>query len=78
LIFVLIDEKSPKIQQTIRQKVQEYMNRAEKLKEFLEKGGPKQAVKDGGKDMQFFCSYLLVSFLRFCSNIFAYPSFSYY
>lgn len=53
------DEKSPKIQATIRQKVQEYMNRAEKLKEFLEKGGPKQAVKDGGKDKDKYLKKLM-------------------
>jgi len=40
-------EKNEKCKQTIRQKVVEYMNRAEKLKEFLDKGG-KQPVQEGG------------------------------
>lgn len=41
-------EKNEKCKQTIRQKVVEYMNRAEKLKEFLDKGQSKQPVAQGG------------------------------
>jgi hypothetical protein len=48
-MFLFADEKNQRAKDTIRQKVQEYMNRAEKLKEFLEKGGGKQAVAQGGK-----------------------------
>lgn len=52
-------EKNDKCKQTIRQKVVEYMNRAEKLKEFLDKastktpvaqGSSKQSPKGGGED----------------------------
>jgi len=42
-------EKNQKCKQTIQQKVIEYMNRAEKLKEFLEKGANgKKPVAEGG------------------------------
>jgi len=41
-------EKNEKAKQTIRQKVVEYMNRAEKLKEFLDKGQKPSAVSEGG------------------------------
>jgi vacuolar protein-sorting-associated protein 4 len=40
-------EKNEKCKATIRQKVIEYMNRAEKLKEFLDKGVSKKPVADG-------------------------------
>jgi vacuolar protein-sorting-associated protein 4 len=41
-------EKNEKCKQTIRAKLAEYIARAEKLKEFVEKGASKQPVKDGG------------------------------
>jgi len=41
-------EKNEKCKQTIRQKLSEYVARAEKLKEFLEKPQGKQPVKEGG------------------------------
>lgn len=41
------DEKNEKCKQTIRVKVEEYMARAEKLKEFLDKQS-KQPVAQGG------------------------------
>ncbi len=42
----MLDEKNEKCKATIRQKVIEYMNRAEKLKEFLDKGVSKKPVAD--------------------------------
>ena len=47
-LTLITDEKNEKCKQTIRQKVVEYMNRAEKLKEFLDKNNGKKLVPDGG------------------------------
>jgi len=45
-------EKNPKLKETIRLKTQEYMDRAEKLRTFLEKnkGNPKKPVAQGASD----------------------------
>lgn len=47
--FLLLDEaQGEKAKESIRAKCLQYLDRAEKLKEYLKKGSKKKPVKEGG------------------------------